>query len=192
MGLRSGGPRTVILGQPRGDGLKLAKTSACRHRERRHETAGRDPAEVGRAWCAPVRFSIIKPVSATAALFSPPQSHTQCRHSCKSPYRAAPERDACALAWRVCRSGRRAGSLPRLQNPFVVAASSESGAFNLVLPLAPSFCLSCGPTATPETPGPHSPQAELVNPRTGKNRHRPLVSDVGRVDAWRKLYSELK
>jgi len=83
----------------------------------------------------PFRSSTIAPVSATAAPFSPPRSHTQCRCSRRFLCRAAPKEDAFALAWRVCRSSRRVGSPPTLQNPFVhSAASSESGALNLVVP----------------------------------------------------------
>jgi hypothetical protein len=105
-----------------------------------------------------LRFSTTEPVSATAAPFSPPQSHTQCRCSRKFLCRAAPGKDAFALAWRVCRSSRRVGSPPSLQNPFVgAAASSELRVLNLIVRLAPLFCRSFGPAAMPETPRRHSP-----------------------------------
>ena len=101
-----------------------------------------------------LRFSTIEPVSATAAPFSPPQSHTECRCSRKFLYRAAPGKDAFALAWRVCRSSRRAGSPPSFQNPFFrPVASSESGDLNLIVRLAPLlFCRSFGPAAMQKRP----------------------------------------
>jgi len=82
-----------------------------------------------------LRFTI-EADSATAAPFSPTRSHTQCRCSRTFLCRAAPEKDAFALAWRACRSGRRAGSPPSLQNPYAgPAVPYESGALAVVLPL---------------------------------------------------------
>ena len=98
----------------------------------------------------PIRFSAIgfEPVWSRAVPFCLTQSRTQYRRSCESPCPAAPERDAFAPAWRVCRSGRRDGLLPGFQIVFVGAvASSESGALNFVLSFAPSFCRSCGQAA---------------------------------------------
>lgn len=64
-----------------------------------------------------IRFWTIEPVSATAALFCPPQSHTGRRRNRRFPCRATPETDACVLAWRVCKWRRTVGSPPNLQSP---------------------------------------------------------------------------
>ena len=81
-----------------------------------------------------LRFSTIEGDSATAAPFSPPRSHTQCRCSRTSLCRAAPAKDAFALAWRACRSDRTAGSPPTLQNPFVALVALVFSLRNTILP----------------------------------------------------------
>ena len=109
-----------------------------------------------------LRFSAVEPVSATAAPSSQPQSRSQHRRSRRFLYRAAPKEGASALASRVYRPGSRAGWLQGLQNPFdYPAASWDSGALNLAVPLAPTTCQSSGLAATPETQG----RLSLAHPR---------------------------
>src|SRR5438445_3264615 len=69
-----------------------------------------------------------------AAPFSLPRSHTQCRCSRTPLCRAVPGKDAFALAWRACRSGRTAGLPPTLQNPFVVLVALLFSLRTTILP----------------------------------------------------------
>src|SRR5439155_10594213 len=48
--------------------------------------------------------------------------------------RVAPGKDAFALAWRVCRSGRTAGLPPTLQNPFVALVALVFSLRTTILP----------------------------------------------------------
>jgi hypothetical protein len=105
-----------------------------------------------------LRFSAVEPVPATAAPSSQAQSRSQRIRSRRFLCRAAPKEGASEPAWRVCRPGSRAGWPPGLQNLFdCPAASWDSGALNLAVPLAPTTCRSSGPATTPETRRRRSP-----------------------------------